>query len=116
MLDDIGSQIDKISTHTFLAEGDTHAREICDQNTGFQPTPSSRKVTAQLGLDNSNYSISTHTFLAEGDFRHPVTLTERRISTHTFLAEGDSFSGRFEYIQFISTHTFLAEGDSLAIP
>ena len=56
-----------ISIHTFLAEGDIITTPLSSTCTGFQSTPSLRKVTTLCRYPGGSIIISIHTFLAEGD-------------------------------------------------
>ena len=56
---------------------------------GFQPTPSSRRVTCCVRLLGHVLGISTNTLLAEGDAPLAATVAAANISTNTLLAEGD---------------------------
>ena len=83
---------DRISTHTLLAEGDSGVLLAFNSDFGFQPTPSSRRVTGKTSRNSRKSSISTHTLLAEGDDKYGKYVVEiNPISTHTLLAEGDRF-------------------------
>ena len=62
--------------------------------TGFQPTPSSRRVTAPRDFFVRPKRISTNTLLAEGDRPRGRPGWLDRISTNTLLAEGDGRSDR----------------------
>ena len=56
-----------ISIHTLLAESDGHCKCIKFILTGFQSTPSSRRVTKLFGKKQTRNRISIHTLLAESD-------------------------------------------------
>ena len=123
-----------ISIHTFLAEGDWQVYwwlyiwcyfnphlprgrwrgTLCALCAilWFQSTPSSRKVTSQMQLDNLLIGISIHTFLAEGDcisFRK----YKNRLHFNPHLPRGRWLGAdkNWKERMYISIHTFLAEGD-----
>ena len=79
----------------------------------FQPTPSSRRATDQIGSAEKTIAISTHALLAEGDLEQLLTDAQLAISTHALLAEGDLRGAQVERAGAISTHALLAEGDSV---
>ena len=80
-----------ISTHTLHTEGD-----VPNQLEGlvpalFQPTPSTRRVTAAPSAYALQALISTHTLHTEGDVTLDRIKNTMYISTHTLHTEGDGF-------------------------
>ena len=56
-----------ISTHTLRKEGDDRSNCLDIVCSKFQPTPSARRVTLNIGLMQGDRYISTHTLRKEGD-------------------------------------------------
>ena len=82
-----------ISTHTLRKEGDHLADSTRQGGSGFQPTPSARRVTATKCLRNTRPAAFQPTPSARRvtAFSHLV-LSFLSISTHTLRKEGDCFS------------------------
>ena len=63
----------------------------------FQPTPSSRRVTATWVPSVTLAQISTNTLLTEGDWKEKYGGDGYFISTNTLLTEGDRETGVVEF-------------------